>query len=173
MEIEEFQQSLEQLEDNYGKSWTPGIAKTIYDKFNFIEYPKWKKIIEEIVNTQKRLPGLVEVNDIYTKLFKSNYEKTEYHEECKYCNGDGFFNWEFEADNGLFYTQPVLCQCKNSENVKQRGFINKYAAVIIPKYFEYLDKRIAENKTTLSDKKIAVFKDGHYEKVTDKFWETH
>lgn len=142
-----YNQIIKSLVGNYGtRSFDETKSDVIFEKYKFLEDDKFRKIISEIVNTSKKAPTIADIEQVYKKLYKSDNAKKEYHEECKFCNNNGFINMEFQKGEYGFYTYPVLCRCKNALNFARTefntsdgarlSFKNNYMELIFPKFFE-------------------------------------
>ncbi len=134
MQKEEFYEVIDEMQKFYGK------------ELNEIEVINWEKSLsnmtkerfEEIINYCFRekvyMPKLATIFELdRTLLRKKVEENNEEIVDCKYCQGYGLFELEYEKD-GAKYHFGARCICKNGEKYPMFKTIKDYG-ILKPDFF--------------------------------------
>lgn len=134
MEIKEIYDGIQEIEQFYGKElneveesiWTKSLINMTKERF--------KEIIEYCFREKAYMPKLATIFELDRTLARKKVEeKEEKIVDCKYCQGYGLFELEYEK-NGSKYHFGARCVCKNGDKYLQFKSIKDYG-ILKPDYF--------------------------------------
>lgn len=110
MQVGEFVEATNRIEQYFGKEYTSEQRKIMYEELKNITIERYKRIIVKVIREDKYLP---KVADILEKNQEIGFEKVEEEiVDCKICKGVGLLTYKKEFE-GLTYTYACRCSCKN------------------------------------------------------------
>ena len=135
MQKEEFYEVIDEMQKFYGKElneievlyWEKALSNMEKDRFN--------QIIEYCFREKTYMPKLATIFELDRTLANKKVEEQQEEEkvDCKYCQGYGLFELEYEKD-GAKYSFGARCICKNGDKYYQFKSIRDYG-ILKPDYF--------------------------------------
>lgn len=122
MEINEFINATNRIEKYYDKEYTEEQRKIMYERLKDISIKEYNRAINNIFETNKYLPKLVDFRNALAQPIQRTEEEFKIDfVKCNLCNGEGFvkyFKIENNGDKPIRYEYVALCTCQNG--IKQK-----------------------------------------------------
>lgn len=112
MKIEEFYETVSEMENFYGKEMTTEQKKIWYENLKNIGSTRFRYIISNLYKTSKFLPKLADIFETNIALGKVENKKEENTtgEKCKKCNNTGYIIYK-QVKNDYTYEFVAICSC--------------------------------------------------------------
>lgn len=134
MEIKEIYEGIDKLEKFYGKELNETEETIWVNTLSNMKKERFDKIINECFNSKSYMPKLATILEIDKILPNKKIEQFEEKKiDCKYCQGLGVFEIEYEIEN-IKYSFGARCICENGEKYKEFKSIKDYG-ILKPDYF--------------------------------------
>lgn len=116
MEINEFIEATNKLEQYYEKEYTTEQRQIMFEQVKDMSANKYIKAIGSCIRNCKFIPKLVDILKAASEIDNANYEKKREYFPCKTCQGKGFVRYtKILQENGYEYEYACRCTCKNAD----------------------------------------------------------
>ena len=121
MEIKEFVEETQDLEEFFSKDLKEFERKIWYEELKNMPLHRYRQLIHEACKKCKYMPKLADIILLNNELSYSTKEKKQIeHEDCKKCNGVGVIFYKKIID-GFEYDFVARCDCNNGQNYAYDG----------------------------------------------------
>lgn len=120
MKIEEFDETVEEIENFYQKEISEEQKKIWYQELRQIDIKRFKYIISQVYRTCKFIPKLADIIEINTSLGYSQVKK-EATSKCNKCKGTGYILYKKLIPNGdkkIECEYMAVCGCGKQSQYK-------------------------------------------------------
>lgn len=118
MTIQEFNEETNRLTKFYDKEYNEYQLKEIYNAIKDITLEHYRRMINEILRTEKYLPKLVEILETKDKTIQLDpVQRPEIKKQvhCKHCLGSGLIKFIEKRNGGIPYEYVARCNCENAK----------------------------------------------------------
>lgn len=114
MQIDEFIEVSNRMEQYYDKEYTTEQRQIMYEELKDWNINRYKKAVSIAIRSCKFLPKLADIIQASTEIRETQNNEENQSVECNKCNGTGFIEYKKKA-NGMIYDFACRCTCLNGQ----------------------------------------------------------
>lgn len=123
MQLNEFIEATNTLENYYNKTLTTEQMQIMYDNLKQFSLERYKKLISKCLKTCKYMPKIADIISANMEIADVQEEEKKTVVECPKCNGSGLVQYTVYKQNGntkMPYLYVARCNCENAKYVNQK-----------------------------------------------------
>ena len=120
MKIDEFMETVKQMENFYGKDMSDEQKKIWFENLKSMNINRFKYVIANLYKTSKFIPKLADIFELNSTL-GSTAKNVEIKEDCKKCRNTGYVIYKQivkDGDRSIPYEYVAICDCGRKKQYK-------------------------------------------------------
>lgn len=121
MKIDEFMDSVKQLENFYGKEMTDEQKRIWFENVKIMNIERFRYIIANLYKTSKFMPKLADVFELNMTIGSIEKKVEANQEHCEKCNNTGYVIYKQILKNrnkDIVYDYGAICSCNRKKQYK-------------------------------------------------------
>lgn len=120
MKIDEFMNTVKQMENFYGKEMSDEQKKIWFQNLKSMNINRFKYVVANLYKTSKFIPKLADIFELNSTL-GSIEKNVEIKADCKKCNNTGYIIYKQvikDGDKSITYDYGAICDCGRKKQYK-------------------------------------------------------